>query len=145
MPLTEKNKTMSLVEVSPSTVIELNVLFTISRNFNRIVFLLRSTLVNINASNNTIIVGSKDSLIIKKIKLRDLNLLGEASDFDNPIFIKVRSTGKLLKAQVKLNGKKGEVEILEKALECIENNQNLDLIINQYEKKNTKSNWSSFY
>ncbi len=70
--------------------------------------------VNINASNNTIIVGSKDSLIIKKIKLRDLNLLGEASDFDNPIFIKVRSTGKLLKAQVKLNGKKGEVEILEK-------------------------------
>ena len=46
--------------------------------------------------------------------MRDLNLLGEASDFDNPIFIKVRSTGKLLKAQVKLNGKKGEVEILEK-------------------------------
>ncbi len=70
--------------------------------------------VNINASNNTIIVGPKDSLIIKKIKLRDLNLLGETRDFDNPIFIKVRSTGKLLKAKVKLNGKKGDVEILEK-------------------------------
>ncbi len=70
--------------------------------------------VNINAGNNTIIVGPKDSLIIKKIKLRDLNLLGEASDFKESIFIKVRSTGKLLKAKIKLNGREGDVEILER-------------------------------
>ena len=69
--------------------------------------------VNINASNNTIIVGPKESLVIKKIKLRDLNLLGDINDFNDPIFIKIRSTGKLLKAKIKFEGKEGNVDILE--------------------------------
>jgi len=70
--------------------------------------------VNIDAKNNTIIVGPKESLIIKKIRLRDINLLGLENDFENIINIKVRSTGSLLKAKITLNGDQGGVEILDK-------------------------------
>jgi tRNA-specific 2-thiouridylase len=70
--------------------------------------------VNINADKNLITVGSKDSLIIKNIKLRDLNILGSEEDFKDFVLIKVRSTGKLLKAKINFCGKEGIVEILEK-------------------------------
>ena len=52
--------------------------------------------------------------IIQKIKLRELNVLGQKKEFDNSIYIKVRSTGKLLKANVKILNKTAEVEILDK-------------------------------
>ena len=70
--------------------------------------------VNIDANNNNIIVGPKESLIIKKIRLRDINLLGLKNDFENIVNIKVRSTGSLLKAKITLNGNQGGVEILDK-------------------------------
>jgi tRNA-specific 2-thiouridylase len=69
--------------------------------------------VNINAKKNTIVVGPKESLIIKKIKLRDINILGSEKEFKNFISIKVRSTGKLLKAKIALNGTQGGVEIID--------------------------------
>ena len=69
--------------------------------------------ININADNNTIIVGPKKSLVIEKIKLRDVNLLGSKKDFENIIYIKVRSTGKLLKAKIKIEANSCDVEILE--------------------------------
>ena len=69
--------------------------------------------VNINADKNTIIVGPKDSLEIKKINLRDLNILGTKKDFENLINIKVRSTGRLLKAKVNFSEKEAIVEILD--------------------------------
>ena len=69
--------------------------------------------VNINADNNTIIVGAKEFLEIKEIKLRDLNLLGNKKDFENLINIKVRSTGKLLKAKIVISDSNAKVEILE--------------------------------
>ena len=69
--------------------------------------------ININADKNTIIVGPKDSLEIKKIKLRNLNILGTKSDFENLINIKVRSTGRLLKAKVNFFDKNAFVEILD--------------------------------
>ena len=69
--------------------------------------------VNINADNNTIIVGAKEFLEIKEIKLRDLNLLGNKKDFENLINIKVRSTGKLLKAKIAISDRNAKVEILE--------------------------------
>ena len=69
--------------------------------------------VNINADKNTIIVGPKDSLEIKKINLRDLNILGTKKDFENLINIKVRSTGRLLKAKVNFFKKEAIVEILD--------------------------------
>ena len=68
--------------------------------------------VSINANKNTIIVGSKDFLEIKKIKLRDLNILGNKNAFNKTINIKVRSTGRLLKADINLEEK--TVYILEK-------------------------------
>ena len=70
--------------------------------------------VNIDANKNTIIVGGKDCLEIKKIKLRDLNILGLKKEFDNIINIKVRSTGRMLKAKVKFFENSAEVEILDK-------------------------------
>ena len=69
--------------------------------------------VNINADNNTIIVGAKKFLEIKEIKLRDLNLLGDKKDFENLINIKVRSTGKLLKAKIIISNDTAKVEILD--------------------------------
>ena len=70
--------------------------------------------VNINADNNTIIVGAKEFLEIKEIKLRDLNLLGNEKDFENLINIKVRSTGKLLKAKIVISDSNAKVEILDR-------------------------------
>ena len=69
--------------------------------------------IKIDNNNNTIVVGPKKSLKINKIILRELNILGNSKDFKNDIKIKVRSTGKLLKAKVKLNSNKAEVDILE--------------------------------
>jgi tRNA-specific 2-thiouridylase len=69
--------------------------------------------VNINAKNNTIIVGSKKSLAIKKIKLRDINILGDEKEFNKTIKIKVRSTGKLLNAKINIRNNFGDVEILD--------------------------------
>ena len=70
--------------------------------------------ININADNNTIIVGSKDCLEVKEIKLRDLNLLGSKKEFEGIINIKVRSTGKLLKAKINIFENSANVEILDK-------------------------------
>ena len=69
--------------------------------------------VNINADNNTVVVGSKENLEIKEIHLRDLNILAPKSDFEKPITIKVRSTGRLLKAKVNFINDYAKVEILD--------------------------------
>jgi tRNA-specific 2-thiouridylase len=69
--------------------------------------------VNINADTNTIIVGPKESLIIQDLQLRDLNILGSKKDFDEPISIKVRSTGKLLKAEVNFDDKSANIKMIE--------------------------------
>ncbi len=69
--------------------------------------------VNINADNNTIIVGDKKLLEIKEIKLRNLNLLGNKKDFENLINIKVRSTGKFLRAKISISENTANVEILD--------------------------------
>ena len=70
--------------------------------------------VKINADKNTIIVGNKDSLEVRQIILRDLNILGSKKEFNEEINIKVRSTGRLLKAKVNLLEKFANVEILDK-------------------------------
>ena len=69
--------------------------------------------LNINAEDNTIIVGPKESLKIKAIKLRNLNILASKNEFNNLIKIKVRSTGRLLKAKVKIESNNATVEILD--------------------------------
>ncbi len=69
--------------------------------------------IKINNDNNTIVVGPKEALKINKIILRELNILGKMDDFKNEIKIKVRSTGKLLRAKVKINSNEAEVSILD--------------------------------
>ena len=70
--------------------------------------------INIDADNNTIIVGDKECLEVKEIKLRELNILGSKEEFNNIINIKVRSTGRLLKAKINLLNNSANVEILDK-------------------------------
>jgi len=69
--------------------------------------------VDINALENSIIVGNKEALSIKKIYLKDLNLLGDVEKYNDNLFIKVRSTGRLIKAKVKLNRTEAEVNLEE--------------------------------
>tara|TARA_Y100000817_G_scaffold119998_1_gene93988 strand:- start:114 stop:1244 length:1131 start_codon:yes stop_codon:yes gene_type:complete len=69
--------------------------------------------IKINNEDNSIIVGPKEALTIKKISLRELNILGSSEEFKNEIKIKVRSTGKLLRANVNIDQDKAEVNILE--------------------------------
>ena len=70
--------------------------------------------INIDANNNNIIVGNKECLEVKKISLRDINILGSKKEFNRPINIKVRSTGRLLKAKINISETLANVEILDK-------------------------------
>ncbi len=67
--------------------------------------------VDIDAKNNRIIVGPKDVLSIKKIYLRDLNFLEDININKNNLFVKIRSTGKLIKANIKIENEKTEVNL----------------------------------
>ena len=69
--------------------------------------------IKIDNNNNTIVVGPKEALKINKIILRELNILGSKKELEKEIKIKVRSTGKLLRAKVKINTNKAEVNILD--------------------------------
>jgi len=70
--------------------------------------------IKIDSENNEIIIGPKENLGKKNIFLKDLNLLSEKEEFDNNIFVKVRSTGKLLEAKVNIKDKNtAEVNLVE--------------------------------
>ena len=69
--------------------------------------------VDIIANDNSIIVGSQDCLNIQKLHLRNVNLLSDSKIFQNDIFIKVRSTGKLLNAKAKIKKDSAIVDILQ--------------------------------
>ncbi len=70
--------------------------------------------VNINADNNTVVVGNKENLEIKEIVLRDLNILASEKEFEKIINIKVRSTGRMLNAKVNFKNNHAIVQILDK-------------------------------
>tara|TARA_B100001057_G_scaffold495415_1_gene594394 strand:- start:753 stop:1871 length:1119 start_codon:yes stop_codon:yes gene_type:complete len=59
--------------------------------------------LKIDPKKNEIIVGPKEMLGKKTIQLKDLNLLVNKSELDERIFVKVRSTGKLLDAKINLD------------------------------------------
>ena len=68
--------------------------------------------LSIDASKNEIIVGKKENLGKTEILLDKINLLADKVEFNNEIFVKVRSTGKLLKAKINLrNENKAEVKL----------------------------------
>ena len=67
--------------------------------------------VNIIAKENKVIVGNREALSIKKIYLKDINLLSDIENHSDGLFIKVRSTGKLIKAKITLNKTEAEVNL----------------------------------
>ena len=69
--------------------------------------------VNINAKENKVIVGNREALSIKKIHLKNINLLSDIEKFNEDIFIKVRSTGKLIRAKVNFIKNHAEVSLKE--------------------------------
>ena len=50
-----------------------------------------------------LLLGNKENLEIKEIQLRELNILAKKKEFEKIINIKVRSTGRLLKAKINFN------------------------------------------
>ena len=74
---------------------------------------LHNELIN-KGINHILIVGAKENLIKKEINLIEINLLtNNTNDFDKEIFVKVRSTGKLLKAKVNIKDNEAKVNLLE--------------------------------
>ena len=69
--------------------------------------------LNINAERNEVTVGTKNNLEIKKIYLKDINFLSDTKHEKENLFIKVRSTGKLLRAKIILQNSVAEVNLME--------------------------------
>ena len=68
--------------------------------------------VKINAENNEIVVGVKKDLEISKLKLRNVNFLcKDIESYNSNLFVKVRSTGILLKARILLNKNNAEITL----------------------------------
>ena len=68
--------------------------------------------LKIDSKKNEIIVGPKEKLGKNKIYLRNVNFLADKNEFDKDIFVKVRSTGKLLDAKINLiNENQAEVNL----------------------------------
>jgi len=72
--------------------------------------------IGIDEKENTILVGKKNYLTVNKIYLKDINLLSDTKKFNDALFIKVRSTGRLIKAKVNLSGTKAEVHLEEEEI-----------------------------
>ena len=59
--------------------------------------------IKIIADKNEIIVGNKENLAKTKIDLKNLNIITkDKKDFEKELFVKVRSTGKLIKAKIEI-------------------------------------------
>jgi tRNA-specific 2-thiouridylase len=69
--------------------------------------------VSIDANKNRVIVGNREALTIKKIYLKNMNLLSDAKEHKDNLYIKVRSTGRLIKAKLTLSKIAAEVNLEE--------------------------------
>ena len=69
--------------------------------------------LSINAKENIVVVGNKEALSIKKIYLKNVNLLTDFKENNEDLFIKIRSTGRLIKAKIKLNKNDAEIKLEE--------------------------------
>ena len=53
-------------------------------------------------------------MIKKTIELRNLNIMtNDDKDFKKELFVKVRSTGKLIKAKINIDGESAKIDLLE--------------------------------
>jgi len=70
--------------------------------------------VKIIADKNEIVVGAKEYLAKTQINLKNLNIItNDKKDFEKELFVKVRSTGKLIKAKIDINKTSANVNLLE--------------------------------
>ena len=69
--------------------------------------------IEINAEKNEIIVGTKKHLSQKEIKLKNLNLLCDPSELNEEILVKVRSTGRMIKAYIDCEKDTASIKLLE--------------------------------
>jgi len=70
--------------------------------------------VKIVADKNEIIVGSKEDLVKTEINLKDLNIItNDNEDFEKELLVKVRSTGRLIKAKINIDNTSAIVNLLE--------------------------------
>jgi len=70
--------------------------------------------VKIISDKNEIIVGVKKYLAKTKITLKNLNIItNDKNDFEKELFVKVRSTGKLIEAKININETSANVNLLE--------------------------------
>ena len=69
--------------------------------------------IKINSDKNEIIVGAKENLIQRQIILRDINILTNKEDLNSEVYVKIRSTGKLIKSKLNLSNNIGKVDLLE--------------------------------
>jgi tRNA-uridine 2-sulfurtransferase len=70
--------------------------------------------IKIIADKNEIVVGGKEHLTKTKINLKNLNIIThDKKDFEQELFVKVRSTGKLIKAKIEIKSTAANVDLLE--------------------------------
>ncbi len=69
--------------------------------------------IDIDSEKNEITVGPKNKLLKKNIKLKNLNLLCEKNDLKKEMLVKVRSTGRLIRANIDLKEDIANIELLE--------------------------------
>ncbi len=69
--------------------------------------------ISINPDENEIIVGPKNELKQNLLKLKDINLLVSKKEFDKDVFVKIRSTGRLIKSKVFFNESFANVKLSE--------------------------------
>ena len=66
------------------------------------------------ANKNEIIVGAKEYLVKTKINLKNLNIItNDKDDFEKELFVKVRSTGRLIKAKINIEDTSASIDLLE--------------------------------
>jgi len=97
--------------------------------------------VHINAKENKVIVGNKEAISIKKIYLRDINLLSNIKNNDENLFIKVRSTGRLIKAKANINKNAAEVSLDEDEIGISPGQACVFYLINKYGDKVLGGGW----
>ena len=70
--------------------------------------------IKIITDKNEIIVGGKENLVKTKINLKNLNIItNNKDDFEKKLFVKVRSTGKLIEAKIHISDASATVDLLE--------------------------------
>ena len=69
--------------------------------------------IEIDPKRNEIIVGPKKYLAKRIINLDNLNILCDGSELNEKVYVKIRSTGKLIPSKVEVSGSKAKVNLME--------------------------------